>query len=223
MTEKKKYIRRVDKVQSPLSRVDPLQEILLTRNKQCSATSKRTGQRCKNLAMKAQGVCRMHGGATRKSRVAAATRIAQASGYAADMLVEFMADPKVDIKLRSTIAQDLIQRAGVSGKQELDVMVGMMPKWEANLQELFLVYPDGPATLAKNEVVEDAVIVPDEQEAIEAAHDAASEQMERQRMRRKKQGYSGAPVSPPKAIVRNQPPRQTRDVSGPDLSGPNEP
>jgi hypothetical protein len=222
----KKYVRRVDKVQTPLSRVDPLQEILLTRKKQCSAMSKRTGERCKNLAMTAQGVCRMHGGATRKSRVAAAKRIADASGYAADMLVEFMADPKVDMKSRTQIAQDLLTRAGVNGKQELDVMVGMMPKWEADLQELFVVYPDAPDS-GRREVVEDAVIVPDDQGAIEAAHDAKSAELEQKRIRRKRQGYSGAPIAPPtarakatKAVVRTQPPRQSRDVFGPDIPGP---
>lgn len=222
----KKYFRRVDKPAKnadALERVKPLDSSLLAPKRQCSAMSRRTGEQCKNFCSLGLRTCRFHGSGTLKSKLSAAKVIAQASGYSAELLVELMSDPKVDLKTRVQISQDLLTRAGVNGKQEIEVQVGMMPKWAADLQELFVVYPDDPATPVKNEVVEDAVIVPDEQEAIEAAHDAASEQMERQRLRRRKQGYSGAPVSPPKAVVRNQPPRQTRDVSGPDLSGPNEP
>ncbi|MET4781236.1 hypothetical protein [Glaciihabitans sp. UYNi722] len=220
----KKFVRKVSQPERRADLKVDLQSKYLAPGRKCSATSKATGERCGRWASLGMAVCVVHGGATRRAKTAAAKRIAQASGYAADMLVEFMADPKIDVKLRSSIAQDLLTRAGVNGKQEVEVMVGQMPKWEADLQELFVVYPDGPATPTKNEVVEDAVIVPDEQAAIEAAHDAFSEQLERQRTLRKKQGYSGAPVAPPtvkaRAVVRNQPPRQTRDVSGPDIEGP---
>ncbi len=218
----KKYTRKIDPhtLQALINQSTTASALTSQR---CTATSKRTGERCRAWALRGARTCRVHGSATKASKVAAAKRIAQASGFAADMLAEFMADPKVDIKTRTQIAQDLLSRAGVNGKQEVEVQVGMVPGWERGLQELFVVYPDGPATPSKDEVVEDAVIVPDEQAAIEAAHDALSEQLERQRMRRKKQGYSGAPVTPPtvkaRAVVRNQPPRQSRNVSGPDIDG----
>ena len=181
-----KFIKRVDKEQSALSRVDPLQEILLTPNKQCSAMSKRTGEQCKNLAMTAQSVCRMHGGATRKSRVAAAKRIAQASGFAAELLVELMADPKVDLKTRTQIAQDLLNRAGVNGKQELEVTVGMVPGWEAGIQDLFVQYPDSDLGVIE------AVVVSEDQE-----NEQGDEVAERARVKRRRAGYSGDPVTPP--------------------------
>lgn len=44
----------------------------------CKATAKNTGKPCKNVPMRGQTVCRLHGGATRHSRAAAQRRLAQA-------------------------------------------------------------------------------------------------------------------------------------------------
>ena len=118
------------KTRKPLTRDTPLQDLKsgdLAPHRQCPATSKRTGERCKNMLSPGMRSCRMHGSGTRKSKMAAAKRIAKASGYAAEMLVEFMADPSVVVKLRTTIAQDLLSRANVTAKTAIELTV---PEWE---------------------------------------------------------------------------------------------
>ena len=94
---------------------------LVGRKRQCTATSKATGERCKRYVSAGMRTCRVHGSATRRTKVAAAKRIAQASGYAAEMLVEFMADPATPLKDRVQIAQDLLNRAGLGGRQQVEI------------------------------------------------------------------------------------------------------
>ncbi|MGN7187256.1 hypothetical protein [Microbacterium enclense] len=108
----------------PLGRAEPLNDAdLMQTHRQCPATSKRTGERCKRFCAPGQRTCLWHGSGTRRAKTAAAKRIAQASGYAADMLVEFMADPDVDVQLRTKIAQDLLDRSGVNAKQVMELTV----------------------------------------------------------------------------------------------------
>jgi len=154
-------------------------------SQRCTATSKRTGERCRAWALRGARTCRVHGSATRATKVATAKRIAQASGYAAEMLVEFMADPNVDLKTRIQISQDLLNRAGVNGKQELEVTVGMVPGWEAGIQELFVQYPDSDLGVIE------AVVVKDDEE------EQGDEVAERARVKRRRAGFSGDPVTPP--------------------------
>ena len=180
-----------------LTQSNPLQDILLTPNRQCSAISKRTGERCKNLAMTAQRTCRMHGGATRKARVAAAKRIADASGYAADMLVELMADPTVDIKQRTAIAQDLLTRAGISGKQQVEVEV----RNYEDVLDTVLVDVAEPESQLDNPNVEDAVIVVDEPKELESVRDAETAERDVQRRRRAARGKSPAAAPSEQAAV----------------------
>ncbi|WP_334147572.1 hypothetical protein [Microbacterium sp.] len=124
MTEKRQNDDKNDRQKRPLERHNPLNDAHLMESKrQCPAISKRTGERCKRYCALGMRSCRWHGSATRVAKTAAAKRIAQASGYAADMLVEFMADPEVNIDLRTKIAQDLLNRAGVSEKTVLQIGV----------------------------------------------------------------------------------------------------
>lgn len=222
--EEKKYVKKADP-HTLRNLINGSNRASALTSQRCTATSKRTGERCRAWALRGAKTCRVHGSATKASKVAAATRIAQASGYAADMLVEFMADPNVDIKQRTAIAMDLLGRAGVNGKHEVSVEV--TPHWTDNIKELFVQYDDPEKVPRKQEDIVDAVIV-DEQAAIEAAYDEESEQLERARAIRKRRGYSGAPAGPAtpvkrKQVIRNLPPRQTRDVSGPDIDGPEGP
>lgn len=96
---------------------DPLQ--LQTR---CTARRK-SGAECKNWAIRGGFVCRMHGGGAPQVKKKAAQRIAEAADDAAALLVQFMEDPKNDIKVRTQIAQDLLNRAGFAGKQSVDLTV----------------------------------------------------------------------------------------------------
>jgi len=89
--------------------------------------SKRTGEQCGRYCAPGFRTCNWHGSSNKVSKMAAAKRIAKASGYAAEMLVEFMADPKVDVKLRTSIAQDLLSRANVTAKTAIELSV---PEWQ---------------------------------------------------------------------------------------------
>lgn len=116
-----------NKRQNPEGDADPkvtsIQDMYLSPKRQCTAMSKHTGQQCGRYAMKGLRVCVMHGGATRQAKAKAAERIQQASGYAADLLVEMMANPDIDVKTRTQIAQDLLDRSGVNSKTILQIGV----------------------------------------------------------------------------------------------------
>ena len=201
-TDKKKIDgRSAEARKDALSRSDQMQDMYLSPNRQCKAMSKRTGQQCGNRAMIAQRVCRMHGGATRQAKAKAAQRIQQAQNEAADLLVEFMADPEVDVQLRTKIAQDLLDRSGVNTKTILELQPKTMSAFElAVLSSVVDVDDDGNATPAfvddgeggmraispgtitgdvyirpgyGDEVIEDAVIVPDDSEPLNSRHDRA--------------------------------------------------
>lgn len=82
---------------------------------------KNNGEPCKNRAIIGATVCRFHGGAAPQVKKKAAERIAEAAHDAAALLVQFMEDPKNDVKVRTQIAQDLLNRAGYAGKQSMDL------------------------------------------------------------------------------------------------------
>jgi hypothetical protein len=166
-----------------------------TTSQQCTATSKRTGERCRAWALRGARTCRVHGSATKKSKVAAAKRIADASGFAADMLVEFMADPKVDVKLRTQIAQDLLNRGGYTSKQSLELEV----RDYRDVMEGVLIDID-------DEDTEDAVIVLEPPRAIDAGAEARrdSEIEEREAARRRKQRLGRSGDLPPTETARRE-------------------
>lgn len=116
--------------QQALARGDQIQDMYLSPNRQCTAMSKIHGRQCLNRAMVGSRTCRMHGAATRKARTAANKRVAESSGFAADLLVELMADPETDKTLRTKIAQDLLDRAGVNTKTILELQPKPMTLFE---------------------------------------------------------------------------------------------
>lgn len=118
----------------------------------CKAHSRRTGEPCKNAAMNGTTVCRMHGGSAPQVRRKAAERIAEAAHDAAALLVQFMEDPKNDKPLRTRIAQDLLNRAGYTGRQSLDLSVKATPFQDAIATGAFLVDYDDDAELNRIEI-----------------------------------------------------------------------
>lgn len=162
---------------------------------QCTATSKRTGERCRAWALRGQKTCRVHG-ANRLSAAKAQRVIAGASGFAAEMLVEFMADPKVDMKSRVQIAQDLLNRAGIAGKQQLEIGMQTVSETYARivLNSTVPVAPQGQ--------IIDAVIVEDD-----PSDDERVLSKDRLMERRRRQGKQ--PALPP-ADERRLTRRQTR-------------
>lgn len=93
---------------------------------------KKTGEQCKKWAILGATVCRVHGGATPRVKKKAAERIAEAADDAAALLVKFMEDPAHDVKVRTQIAQDLLNRAGYSGKNSVDLKVSIFDEAVAN-------------------------------------------------------------------------------------------
>lgn len=157
----------------PLTSLDPLHnDMYLSKNRQCSAMSKRTGERCGNRAMVAQRVCRMHGGATRQAKAKAARIVAEAQNEAAGLLVEFMADPDVAVDLRTKIAQDLLNRAGVSEKTILQIGVEQPKSFEDWVGEAIIdvEVADDPNVIDA-EVIEDDTAPLVRREEVQTRHD----------------------------------------------------
>lgn len=94
----------------------------------CTARRK-SGQPCRNYALKGGNVCRMHGGAAPQVRRAAAVRILMASDLAAARLVAIMQDKTMPAVVQLAAARDLLDRAGLTSKQEIAVDF-QMSKWE---------------------------------------------------------------------------------------------
>ena len=92
-----------------MTKPDPLAE-------QCTATSKRTGERCRQRVI-GGGVCRMHGGATRAAREAKAERIAVGRELMASQAARRRPeDVLLDAMLRAdAIASRLMSRMDVDG------------------------------------------------------------------------------------------------------------
>jgi hypothetical protein len=189
--------------------LEGLDSSLLARGRQCTARSKRTGERCKRIVAPGYRTCAMHGSSTKKSKIAAAERIAKASGYAADMLVEFMADPGVDVKLRTQIAQDLLTRANISGKTFLDIEA--QTRYEHVVESVLIgldeydPYSDPPreitAEVVDAEVVEDPI-------ALERARESEMDEAERTAHHRSKV----LDRQRPKSANRSTPPPPTASI-----------
>ena len=184
----------------PLGRENPLDDLdsaRLAPRRQCKATSKRTGERCKRFVAIGQVTCNMHG-ANGRSRAKAAKVIAGASGYAAEMLAEFMADPSVPVKDRVQIAQDLLNRAGIAGKQQLEIGMQTVSEVYANIVLGSLGDPaedDVSAPLALPDHAEDVIDA-------EVVEDERNEAVERERQKRRRKGLD--PELPPDVARRHE-------------------
>lgn len=86
----------------------------------CTAR-RRSGEPCRNAPMLGSNVCRMHGGAAPQVKRAAQMRILQASDKAAVRLIEMMQDKTIPPAVQLAAARDLLDRAGLIGKQEIEL------------------------------------------------------------------------------------------------------
>lgn len=177
-------------------KVTSIQDMYLSPKRQCTAMSKHTGQQCGRYAMKGLRVCVMHGGATRQAKAKAAERIQQASGYAADLLVEMMANPDIDVKTRTQIAQDLLDRSGVNAKTILQIGVEQPRSFLDFVGDALVDVADGDdPNVLDAEVIEDddAPLVPRDPDAAYQGnrHDrAVFAEVERARSREPKHALS---------------------------------
>jgi hypothetical protein len=118
---------------SEVVRADPYgsEDRLATGQRQCTAKSKRTGERCRQFAMENQNVCRAHGGKAPQSLAAAKRRLAEAADPAAARLVAEMStgDRSFD---RIKAAAAVLDRAGITRPDAVELA-------EAEKQRLQLV------------------------------------------------------------------------------------
>jgi len=177
----------------------------------CTAR-KRNGDPCGNAAMNGSTVCRMHGGAAPQVKRRAQQRILEASDKAAAHLVAMMQDKTIPPAVQLAAARDLLDRAGLAGKQELELSANVSVSVWDNIEGLTIdVYEDGD----DDPNVIDAEVVEDD-DAAEAARDAAmlARQAERDRAKRRI-GRSVPPNAtraetddPGEGYQRSAPPRQ---------------
>jgi len=176
---------------------------------------KRNGDPCGNAAMNGSVVCRMHGGAAPQVKRAAQMRILQASDQAAARLVAMMQDQTVPPAVQLAAARDLLDRAGLVGKQELDV-VEVTSKWDdlmdeivievdveedddhfdANVVDAEIVYDDDDDNADDADDDDEATV---DEAAADAAHDAAMEARQAARDRAKRRTGNSVPVTASRA------------------------
>lgn len=206
---------------------------LLAPKRQCTAKSKATGQQCKRYVALGMRTCNVHGSATRRSKVAAAKRIAQASGFAAELLVEFMADPSVELKTRVQIAQDLLNRAGVAGKQGIEFSGKTVSELYANIVLESTIPITGPKPDNWDESFDgpwEAFIRPGQPHIIDAeivedaeherALDAHTEATERERAKRRRKRLN--PELPP-SVARGLPAPRSHSIEEDPRTRPKQP
>jgi hypothetical protein len=131
-----------------------------TGNVRCSARAKATGERCRCWSILGGTVCFRHGGAAPQVRLKARERIKQAADDAANYLVQWLADDAVDKRLRVQIAQDLLDRAGITSKQQVNVEVRKFEQL-AESGALLIDLPEPEQIGAGNGDIVDAEVVDD--------------------------------------------------------------
>lgn len=151
---------------------------------------RRNGEPCKNAAMNGSTVCRMHGGAAPQVRRRAQQRILEASDRAAFRLVQMMQDKSLPAAVQLAAARDLLDRANLAGKQEIELDV-KVSKFENVLAEILVDVEtdDDFADVVDAEVVNDLPDGPSEEE-----RDALTEERERARRKSIRNGGSGARI-----------------------------
>lgn len=91
----------------------------------CSAHSSRTKEPCGRWAIKGGTVCATHGGSSPKVKEAAQLRLARLVDPSIDYLASLIKPKRakdVDPKLRFQAVQDALDRNGLKGKTEVDIV-----------------------------------------------------------------------------------------------------
>ncbi|MCA4732154.1 hypothetical protein [Mycobacterium avium] len=139
--------------------------------RRCKA-HKKDGSRCGKASMNNQRVCGTHGGKARHSVEAARRRMMENADPAVKKLTEIAYDPKqsAEIRLKATLA--IIDRAGLSPRQAMEIEVGPAKPYEIVMESVFEPMTGGsreahrsgeptPALVAANHDPIDALVVDD--------------------------------------------------------------
>lgn len=116
--------RKCTLMSEPLDHPDPLKR----RNPQCTAKSKRSGERCQRPAMNGTNVCRNHGGAAPQVRAKAQRRLQAAADNLAKQLLH-MATGAESETVKLAAIRDALDRAGLKAQTTVDVQVSTAP-WQ---------------------------------------------------------------------------------------------
>lgn len=109
---------------------------------QCTARSKRTGERCKRPSILGGNVCYHHGGNAPQTRASAAKRLQQSADVLVQRLLSFAIDGTVDdaVALRAMIAA--LDRAGLTVAQTVEINGEMTLKpWQEVVQSFSGISP----------------------------------------------------------------------------------
>ncbi len=98
----------------------------------------------------------MHGGATKAARARAEERLLAATDPAAAKLVSLMTDKTVPYSVQLAAAKDILDRAGIGTKQELDIVI---KPWQRDIEGLVVDLP--PGNRYDDDVVDGEVVEPD--------------------------------------------------------------
>ena len=120
----------------PLDRRNLLQNTSYLGEAQCTARSKRTGERCRAASMMGGNVCRVHGGAAPQTRAKAKRRLEQAADALVQRLLQFALDGRVDDNVALHAIRDALDRAGLGAKAALELSVAEPRPWEDIMGDL---------------------------------------------------------------------------------------
>jgi hypothetical protein len=103
--------------------------------RRCTAHSSRTGEQCKNVAIKGHNVCRFHGGAARQIKQAARTRLDNAADRMARELLGFALAGETE-HLRLIAIRDALDRIGITKPTEVILSQGDGKPYEEVFDEI---------------------------------------------------------------------------------------
>lgn len=180
----------------------------------CSAR-RTNGEVCGNYPVHGSNVCRKHGAGAPQVKRKAAERILAASDLAAKKLIEFMNDKRVPYAVRLSATKDLLDRAGIGGRQPVQVEVSLFEQLITGGTILYdLKTPEG-------DIVDAEVVDPEAEEREVAAEQERFAVMGRVHDERERQRSRSVPMSPPGPSVPpfvpysgdgHRPPRRGKDT-----------
>lgn len=100
-----------------------------TPERRCTAHSSRTGEQCKNVAIKGSNVCRFHGGAAKQIKRAARVRIENAADRMAKQLLGIALSADSEAVMLAAV-KDALDRAGLKPTSEIVLSPGESKPYE---------------------------------------------------------------------------------------------
>lgn len=102
-------------------------------SRRCTATARRTGERCRAPAILGGNVCRVHGGAAKQTRAAAKARLLELVDPALAALHKVLTNPDTDdpVKVRAAVA--ILDRTGFGPNSTVHVQAS---KWDEVTEDL---------------------------------------------------------------------------------------